>query len=403
MVNANQSDREKWTEYEISVDHPERKRQIVRDPTIFTAGLTTNIVGLHCDIAILDDVVVDDTADTEEGREKVRNQAGYLASIAGTDAKLWAVGTRYHPKDLYNDMAEMLVEMYDDDGEIESSEPLYEIYEKKVEDRGDGTGNYLWPRQKSDALNKFFGFDQKELARKRSQYPDKTKFRAQYYNEPHDISTASITPDMFQYYNPQFLSQNMGRWYYKDARLNIFAAVDFAYSLAKKADFTAIVVVGVDRANNYYVLDIERFKTTKISDYFDRILRLYTKWNFRKIRAECTAAQAVIVEDLKQNYIKVHGLALTVEDFRPTRHQGSKEERIEAVLQPKYANRQVWHYAAGHCTALEEELIYQNPSHDDIKDCLASAIETAVPPVSQAYAPREGNRMSYHPRFGGTV
>lgn len=397
MVHPDEAKREKWTEGEISVDHPARKEAIVRDPTVFTAGLTTNIVGLHCDIAVLDDVVVDDSAYTEEGREKCRNQVSYLASIQSTDALLWAVGTRYHPKDLYHDMVAMVIEEVDDQGETIASEPVYEVLEKQVEDAGDGSGNFLWP--KLDGAK--YGFNRSILAKKRAQYTDKTKFRAQYYNDPNDFSTASITPDMFQYYTPRNLSQEMGRWFYRDSRLNVFAAVDFAYSLSKKADFTAIVVVGVDGQNNFYVLDIDRFKTTKISDYYDHILRLYTKWGFRKLRAECTAAQSVIVEDLKTNYIREHGLALTVEDFRPTRHQGSKEERLEAILQPKYANRQIWHYSGGHCGILEEELVYQNPAHDDVKDCLASAIETAVPPTNQRARSINVDREIYHPRFGG--
>jgi phage terminase large subunit-like protein len=403
MVNPEEAKRTKWTESEISVDHPLRKAEAVRDPTIFTAGLTTNITGLHCDISVLDDVVVDETAYTEEGRERVRNQASYLASIAGTGSRQWVVGTRYHPKDLYNDFASMVVEIRDDEGEIIESEPLYEILQREVEDRGDGTGNYLWPRaQRPDG--KWFGFDQRELAKKRAQYQDLTRFRAQYYNNPNDASTASITASMFQYFNPQLLWQDKGKWYYKNSRLNVFAAVDFAYSLSKKADYTAIVVIGVDGNNNFYVLDIDRFKTTRISEYFDRLLRLHTKWDFRKLRAEVTAAQEVIVEDLKTNYIRVHGLALTVEPHRPTRHQGTKEERMEAILQPKYANRQMWHFPGGHCSALEEELVLQNPAHDDIKDALAAAIETSVPPSFQhATKAKRTVEFNYHPRFGGIV
>ena len=115
MVNVDDAKREKWTEREISVDHPTRKKEAVRDPTVFTAGLTTNITGLHCDVAVLDDVVVDESAYSEEGREKVRNQASYLASIAGTDSRTWAVGTRYHPKDLYNDLVGQVVEIWGED------------------------------------------------------------------------------------------------------------------------------------------------------------------------------------------------------------------------------------------------------------------------------------------------
>jgi hypothetical protein len=407
MVHPEEAKREKWTESEISVDHPKRKQEIVRDPTVFTAGLTTTITGLHCDLAILDDVVVDDNAYNEIGREKVRSQASYLASIAGADSRMWAVGTRYHPQDLYNDFTAQVVELFNEDGEVYSSEALWETFERQVETNGDGTGEYLWPRtQRYDG--KWFGFNQEVLARKKAQYSDLTRFRAQYYNNPNDLSQASIQPDFFQYYNRALLKQENGKWYFKGKRLNVFAAVDFAYSLARRADYSCVTVVGVDSDNNYYVLDIVRFKTTKISDYFDHILRLHTKWDFRKLRAEVTAAQAVIVEDLKSNYIRPHGLALSIEDFRPTRNQGTKEERIEAILQPKYANRQIWHYQGGNSALLEEELVMQKPPHDDIKDCLASCIDSCIPPSSSGNdASTRSNTRIYnyqqfvHGRFGG--
>lgn len=405
MVEEKEGDRTKWTENEIYLDHPARKEAAIRDPSVFTAGLTTTIVGMHCDISVLDDVVIDDNAYSEEGRTKVREQASYLASIAGTDSKLWAVGTRYHPKDLYNDFMEMSIDIYNDEGELVESEFLYELWEKQVEDRGDGTGQYLWPRQQH-TNGKWYGFDQRELAKKRAQYLDQTKFRAQYYNNPNDLSNASIDPSWFQYYNPAFITNKHGKWYYKDKRLNVFAAIDFAYSLSKKADYSCIVVVGVDSLNNYYILDIDRFKTNKISDYFERILSKYQKWEFRKIRAEITAAQEVIVKDLKENYIRPHGLALVVEDHRPTRHEGSKEERMEAALQPKYANRQVWHGSGGYWSLLEEELVQVKPPHDDIKDCLASAVTICVPPSqlnSTSKLSQHEYTNYYNTRFGGVT
>src|SRR5882757_4802030 len=65
MVNEEEAKREQWTQREISVDHPKRRYDAIRDATIFTAGLTSNIVGLHCDLAILDDVVVQSNAYTQ--------------------------------------------------------------------------------------------------------------------------------------------------------------------------------------------------------------------------------------------------------------------------------------------------------------------------------------------------
>ena len=401
MVNKEETKREKWTETEISVDHPKRREEAVRDPTIFTAGLTTNIVGMHCDISCLDDVVVDDTAYSDEGREKVRNQVSYLASIAGTEARQWAVGTRYHPLDLYNDLQNQRVELYNEHGELSSDELLYETYQQQVETNGDGTGSYLWPRQqRSDG--RWFGFDQRVLATKRAQYANKTKFRAQYYNDPNDESTSPITRDLFQYYDPTQLYRERGGWYIGGNRLNVFAAVDFAFSERREADFTAIAVVGVDSRGNYYVLDLIRFKTNRIGEYFQEILSAYRKWDFRKIRCEVNSGQKVIVRDLKENYIRPNGLALVVDEFRAPTNEGTKAERINAVLQPKYQNKQVWHYRHGNCEILEEELVRQNPAHDDLKDALAACVDVAIQPSAFRGTPSPTRRENrFHPRFGG--
>jgi len=402
MVNEDKSQREKWTEGEFSVDHPKRKQEAIRDSTIFAAGLTTTITGLHCDIAVLDDVVIFENAYTEEGRSKVERQYSLLASIEGADAKEWIVGTRYHPNDLYGSISAKTVPFFNDIGEVTGDEFLFEVFERQVESVGDGSGEYLWPRQqRSDG--KWFGFDRKILEIKRAQYLDATQFRAQYYNDPNDLSGAAIGRDNFQYYEQKHLRYSDGKLYFKDRKLNVFAAVDFAYVVSKKADYTCIVVVGMDSENNYYVLEVDRFKSGKISEYYEHILRLHTKWNFRKLRAEVVGAQKTIVNDLKQNYIRPNGLALSVEEYVPTRHIGTKQERISAILQPKYNNRQMWHYIGGDCQTLEEELILQNPPHDDVKDALASAVEIALPPSANLFKPSA--RMKYYPtvsnRFGG--
>lgn len=377
MINANESAREKWTTEEISVDHPLRAIETIRDPTIFTAGLTTAITGLHCDVAVLDDVVVDATAYSHDGRSKVRDQVSYLASILGVDGQLWAVGTRYHPLDLYQDMATMEYDVFDADGNIIRSEQLYEVFERKVEDRGDGTGTFIWPRmQREDG--KWFGFNRDILAKKKAQYADLTRFRSQYYNDPNDVESSSIKSSMFQYYDRSLLTQGAGHWFFKDKRINIAAAMDFAHSIKKDADYSTIAVVGVDSSNNYYVLDLERFRTNQISEYFNRLLRMHVKWDFRKIRMETTVAQNTIIESLKKDYIVPHGLALSVESITPRK---DKIERIEGILQPKYANQQIWHFHGGNCQILEEEVTLQHPPHDDLKDALANAIEMLVPPA----------------------
>lgn len=400
MVKESKFDRELWNQNEFSVDHPKRAEENVRDPTVFTAGLTTVITGLHADIVVADDLVEPSNAYTPENRERVKDQFAQLSSIAGTDGQIWVVGTRYHPQDLYGDIRTRVVEIVNSEGELVESEFLYEVFERPVEDRGDGSGEFLWPRTVGNN-GKTYGFNQRILAAKRAGYKSATQFRAQYYNDPNATEEAPIKPSTFQYFDKERVQKLDGHWSYFGKRLNVFASVDFAYSLSKRADSTCIVVVGIDPDNRYYVLDIDRFKTGRISDYYDRILRLYQKWGFRKMRAEVTAAQEVIVNDLKENYIRANGLGLSIEEFRPTRHMGSKSERIMSILQPRYDNLQVYHYKGGNIDLLEEELIAINPPHDDIKDALASCIDMCVAPVNVRSIAASRVERNTHSRFGG--
>ena len=400
MVHPDEGKREKWTNSEISIDHPLRKEEGIRDPTVFTGGLTTSLTGLHCDIAILDDVVVFENAYTDEGRNKVKSQYSLLSSIEGADMEEWVVGTRYHPKDLYASMLEMEEELYDENGDmLPDKESIYEVFERAVEDRGDGTGEFLWPKQqRSDG--KWFGFDRKVLSTKRAKYLDRTQFRAQYYNDPNDPGELRIDRSKFQYYKKEDIQYTNGKWFHRDRSLNIFAAVDFAYSTRDRADYTAIVVIGVDWEGFIYVLDIDRFKTDKIFDYFEHIKALHEKWDFRKLSAEVTAAQMAIVSQLK-DYIRSYGMYLSIVDHKPTRHQGSKEERMAAVLEPRYDNNTMWHYKGGNCQTLEDELILTHPPHDDCMDALASAIEICTKPAANSHRSRRDGNVIYHHRFGG--
>ena len=376
-VNSDEGRRRKWTNTEIMLDHPLREQEKVRDPSVFIAGLTTTITGMHCDIAVMDDVVVYENAYSKDGREKVKSQYSLLSSIEGAQAKEWVVGTRYHPSDLYHELMSMTQDTYDDTGDLVGNEPIYEIHEKAVEDRGEGTGEFLWPRQQRQD-GKWFGFDQKILAKKRGQYLDRGQFRAQYYNDPSDPDNIPVRKDKFQYYERKFLRQENGYWYIRGSRLNVFAAVDFAFSLSKKADFTAIVVVGIDSENQIYVLDIDRFRTDRISEYFEHIQQLSNKWGYRKLRAEVTVAQAVIVRQLKE-MIRDNGMMISIDEHRP--QAKSKQERIMAILEPRYDMLNIWHYKGGECQTLEEELATRNPPHDDVIDALASAIDITVKPV----------------------
>lgn len=394
MVNDIDNRRERWAVDEISVDHPLRKEEGVRDPTVKAVGLTANTTGLHCAVAVLDDVVVPSNAYTETGRDQVRSFYSQLSSIESTGAKEWVVGTRYHPIDLYKDLMEM-TETYFEEGAEEDVEVLvYETFQREVEHNGE----FLWPKQRRKD-GKLFGFDAKELARKKAKYLDVTQFYAQYYNNPNAIEASYLEKSNIQHYDRGNVTNVSGVWYVGESMLNVYAAMDFAYTLNKHSDYTAIVVVGVDEKNNMYVLDIDRFRTDKISYMYERAAACYKKWKFKKLRAEVVAAQRLIVTQFRE-YMRSQSILFTIEEYNPPRTM-RKEERIAAILEPRYSNGMMFHYRGGNCQVLEEELLMNKPEHDDIKDALASCVEIAKAPTSSAFKWKRDKNVIYNARFGG--
>jgi phage terminase large subunit-like protein len=393
MVNKNENFRERWSVNEIAVDHPKRRKEGVRDPTVKAVGLTANTTGLHCNVAVLDDIVVPGNAYTELGREQTRSFYSQLSSIETGNALEWVVGTRYHPADIYRDMIDMRETYWDDEKKEDVDVEVYEVFERQVETNGE----FLWPKQRRND-GKTFGFDEQILARKKAKYLDITQFYAQYYNNPNSPENSYIDKGRFQYYNREFLINRSGSWYLGDKLLLVYAGIDFAYTMNQKSDFTVIVTVGIDEEGYIYVLDIDRFRTNKISEMYVRIEKCYRKWAFKRLVAEVTAAQSLVVQQLK-SFMRASNLAIVIEENRPIKN---KEERIKASLEPRYSNQQMWHYKGGNCQTLEEELVMEHPEHDDIKDCLAAVVEVAKPPMKRKGLTNNSN-VVYSSRFGGVA
>lgn len=400
MLSKEEGKREIWNNTEICVDHPLRKEEGVRDSTVLSAGLTKNVTGLHCKVLMKDDVVVPDNAYTLEARNKVRSACSQLASVLTTGGIEFVVGTRYHPTDHYDDLRKMKEEIHDDEGEIIDSTEVYDIFERAVEENG----AFLWPTEFRASDGKPFGFNWKELARKKAKYLDTTQFFAQYYNNPNDLENQRIGRDKFLYYDRNNLRESGGVWWMNNRRLNVYAGMDFAYSTSRRADYSCIVVIGVDSDYNIYVLDIDRFKTKSMDVYFNSMLNSHSKWGFRALRAEVSVAQATIVDYLKEQ-AKREGMVIRIDEHRPNKYQGAKAERIAASLEPRYHNGQMFHFKGGYCSMLEEELMLENPAHDDIKDTLAIVVSGDIrKPIKRLSEGEVGEtHVQYHPRFGGVM
>ena len=399
MIHKDEAKRTQWSSKTIKVDHPARKKMGVRDATVAARSIGGNTTGLHCDVLIADDIVIPDNAYTEEGRRKVRAGFGLFTSVKNPGAITKAVGTRYHPKDIYQHMIDMKIETYNDEGEVTGEEPVYEVFERVVETNG----VFLWPREKLPKSKHWYGFDHKILASIRAQYAglgELAQFYAQYYNDPNDPSSERVSRSRFQYYDERYLEHSGGSWRISGRPLSVWAGVDVAYTTGPKSDYTAIAVIGMDPDRNIYILDLDQFRTSKYEDYYTRLIDLHRKWNFRKVRIE-TNAGANLVENYLKDRARSEGLYLTIEG-KPAGNAIKKEERISQILEPRYENLEIFHKRGGWNSEYEEQLVLARPTHDDLKDAVATAVEIAKPPArSVANTHFETKVVPISTRFGG--
>lgn len=400
MIHEVEGKRAKWSASDIIVDHPLRAKMKIRDSTVAAVSIGSNTTGLHCDVVVFDDIVVPANAYTELGRSEVDAAYAQFSSVLNPGGITKAVGTRYHPNDIYDKMKGETVPTFNDDGDEIGSEELWEIYEAVVE----VDGRFLWPREFNPPTGRWEGFNPKILAGIKAKYgSNPAHFYAQYYNDPNDPTSNRVDRDKFIYYEERHLKVTNGEWSYNGRKLAVYAAVDVAWTTNLVSDYTAIAVIGVDYEGKIYVLEVDRFKTSDFLEYYNRFIALHRKWGFRKLMIETNAAGKLVEQEVKK-FVRMNGDHITIEGRNKTSHDMKKAERWAITLEPRYNNGDVLHYRGGLITALEEELMLERSKHDDLKDALCTAVEISVPPSKRASTLRDNVvSLRSHNRFGGVM
>jgi predicted phage terminase large subunit-like protein len=408
MVHQEKHDRDKWSQWAINVDHPERKKRRVRDFTLVVRTVKGTATGLHCDHLVYDDVVTDANAYTDAGRKEVRTGVAAFTGVKNPGATTKAVGTRYHPKDVYEDFLGAEVQIIGEDGNFTGeTKPQWEVASAVVEDSRDGTGNYLWPRTQCPKTGQWYGFDKGVWAEKRAEYlslGQGAQFWAQYYNEPNDPTQDRVEKDKFRYYERGLLSCVAGSWFYDGKKLSIYAGMDLAFSDdTGKSDFSAIVVIGIDWEGFIYVLDMKMYKTMNAQTHYDNLIELHDKWRIKRLKIETNNAGKLIDRQIK-TLLRQRGRTLNIYSVAKTKHDGTKLERYALVLEPRYEQGVILHTKGGLTPTLEDQLAKIRPKNDDLKDGLTDAIEIAEPPARSSGTNINTGRLEVaNSRFGGKI
>lgn len=334
---------------EWSQDRTRLIQNTSRDPTITAAGIDNNLVGGHYDIIIMDDVVNRDNVATADQISKVIQRYKDSLDLLDTGGQLIIVGTRWHDSDLYG-------WILDPSNDIKSS---YEVMVKKAYAGNLTTGEgfeALWKEK----------FSREEL-QNRLREEGWSHFSAQYLNDPVPEENAIFKKTWFQY----FESGDM-----KGKLLNKFLMIDPALSVAKDADYTAMVIVGVDEFGYIYVLDIVRERLSP-HDIIDKMIQFAQNWRIHDIGIETIAFQKTLAYSLREHpSFKKHPFHIT--ELKP--QERTKEYRIRA-LQPLYENGKIFHNKLlANTVYLEDELVrFPRGTHDDIIDALSYGVDLIYP------------------------
>ena len=191
----------------------------------------------------------------------------------------------------------------------------------------------------------------------------------------------SMSPD-----SQIFKEEYFKRFAWKNLRireLNIYMTVDLAISQKKTADYTAIMVVGVNKDNHWFILDCSygRFDPTQT---IDEIFKMVGKWSPQKVGVEKVAYQAAMSHFLEKEMPR-RNMFFTITQLKAQR---KKEERISA-LQPRFTSGAVWipENAGDWWNELSGEMLaFPNGIHDDLLDALAYVEQISVTPIK-----RKGN------------
>ena len=183
------------------------------------------------DLIVCDDLEEDEQVMSPERRSKFRKWFMNALVPCGSDT-CWirVVGTILHQDSMLKRL-------------MDNKEWKHLFYE--AED-----GNFkklLWPEK----------FSEKDLRKIRQNFIEDGNpegYSQEYRNQPVDIQRAFFKKDFFY----DFEREKDGTWI--KPNLEYFAAADFAISEKEKADYTVIIVGGVDSEGILHIVDVNRFK-----------------------------------------------------------------------------------------------------------------------------------------------
>jgi predicted phage terminase large subunit-like protein len=343
---------DKWSENMLSVVSDQFYAK--KEATVTAYGIGGNLVSQHYDLIIMDDVVNRDGINTPEQIEKTVLFYKDALDLLEPTGMVLVVGTRWHQNDLYGWILDR-----DNPARLFES---FDIFFRKAYDGDLSTGegfSALFPQKYSRETLQ-------ELRREKGPY----EFESQYMNNPTPTDDAKFKQDWMK---------RCGEEELRSRNVQYYTMVDPAIGELKDSDNTAIITIGVDEFNNWFIANIIWGKMLP-NDIITQMFANWEAYHPRKMGLEMVAFQKALKYSLTDEMRK-RNIFLPLEELKAS---SSKMERIEGLI-PRYANGTMYHLnQCPYIDKLEEELLwYPRGKHDDLIDALAYGLQIAKPSRKQ--------------------
>ncbi len=256
--------------------------------------------GKRPDLIVGDDLENDEIVMNPERREKFRRWFMNALIPCGSDScSVRLVGTILH-------LDAMLQRLLED--------PTWEhlFYEAHNPDFSE----ILWPEQ----------FSRERLTDIRAGYlaqNDPEGYSQEYLNRPVDVQNAFFNKDYFF----DFDRDDNGKWI--KPNLEYYAAADFAISEREKADYTAIVVCGVDPEGRVYVVDAKRGRWDADA-IISELMATQKMWKPNVFTFETTQIDKAIGPFLDREMLRQR-VYLNIVKMTPTQSKTMRARSIQAM------------------------------------------------------------------------
>lgn len=326
----------KWSEGEI----------VANDIMVKALGAGMKVRGLKYkenrpDLILGDDLENDEAVENKERREKFERWfTGALLPCMAKNGRIIIIGTILHFDSLLN-------KLIDQTKYIGWHKKLY----RAINDWG-----ALWPEH----------LNLEELELIKQEYISQGMvflFYTEYQNDPVSSENQKFKLEKIKYYEEIDIAGKS---------LRTFITIDRSYSLERTADFTAFVVVSVDRENRWYVRQADRVKATE-KQLIDKIFDLRAYYNPELFGIEQRAFTYTIKPALEDEMRK-RGQFFKCEELKDLGR--SKAVRIEGLI-PRFESQSI--LLKKDQTDLIDELIkFPKGVHDDLIDSLSYQLEISA-------------------------